>query len=70
VEPPPELPPPPPAAGVTAADGADALDVLTAFVAVASNVYAVPFVSPVTMQLVAGGVTVQFLVASPTTDTV
>ena len=35
--------------GVTALDGADGAPVPTAFVAVTVNVYAVPFVSPVTV---------------------
>ena len=42
-------------AGVTAFDGLDARPVPIAFVAVTVNVYAVPFVSPVTVVLVAGG---------------
>jgi hypothetical protein len=43
------------AAGVTALDAADAGPFPIAFVAVTVNVYAVPFVSPVTRTLVAGG---------------
>ena len=43
------------AAGVTAVDGLDSGPVPTAFVALTVNVYAVPFVSPVTVALVAGG---------------
>jgi len=39
--------------GVTAADGADAAPVLTAFLAVTVNVYGVPFVSPVTVAVTA-----------------
>ena len=46
----------PPAAGVTAADAAEAGPVPTALVAVTVKVYAVPLVSPVTVVLVAGGV--------------
>jgi hypothetical protein len=46
-------PPPPPPVGVTPFDGADAGPVPAAFDAVTVNVYAVPFVSPGTMTLVA-----------------
>ena len=53
-------------AGVTAADAFDAADVPDAFVAVAVNVKATSFVKPVTMQLVAGAVTVQVFVTPPT----
>ena len=45
--------------GLTEPDAADAPDVPEAFVAVAENVYAVPFVRPVTVHEVAGLVTVQ-----------
>jgi hypothetical protein len=43
------------AAGVTAVDGFDARPVPIELVAVTVNVYAVPFVSPVTVAFVAGG---------------
>ena len=43
------------AVGETAADVADATPVPTEFAAVTVNVYAVPFASPLTVQLVAGG---------------
>ena len=46
-------------AGLTEPDAADEPDVPAAFVAVAENVYAVPFVRPVTVHEVAGLVTVQ-----------
>ena len=42
------------ALGETAADATDAAPVPTAFAAVTVNVYAVPFVSPLNVQLVAG----------------
>ena len=45
--------------GLTVPDAPDPLDVPAAFVAVAENVYGVPFVSPVTVHDVAGLVTVQ-----------
>ena len=45
--------------GVTEADAVDALDVPAEFVAVVLNVYAVPFVKPVTIHELAGTVTVQ-----------
>ena len=51
---------------MTAADAFDAADVPDALVAVAVNVKATPFVRPVTMQLVAGTVTVQVFVTPPT----
>jgi hypothetical protein len=41
--------------GVTAVDAADSAPVPTVFVALTVNVYAVPFVSPVTVAVVAGG---------------
>ena len=41
------------AVGVTDADGAEAADAPTAFVALTENVYAVPLVRPVTVQVVA-----------------
>jgi hypothetical protein len=47
-------------AGVTAAEGNEAAEVPTAFVAVTVNVYAVPFASPVTVQLVVADVHVKF----------
>jgi hypothetical protein len=47
-------------AGVTATEGVEAAEVPTAFVAVTVNVYAVPFVSPVTVQLVVADVQVRF----------
>ena len=52
--PPPPLPPPPPPPelGVTDGDAADAVDEPTPLRAVTVNVYAVPFVSPSTVQLV------------------
>ena len=57
-----ELPAPPPpvplAAGVTATDADDAFEVPTAFVAVTVKVYAVPFVSPVTVMGLAAPVAV------------
>ena len=43
-------------AGVTAADGVDGAEVPTVLVAVTVNVYAVPLVSPDTVQVVAAGV--------------
>ena len=46
------------AAGVTAADGADAGPVPTLLVAVTVNVYAVPFVRPLTVALVGAGLPV------------
>ena len=46
------------AVGVTAADATEAAEVPLALVAVAVKVYAVPFVSPVTVQEVAGAVMV------------
>jgi hypothetical protein len=46
------------APGVTGVDGAEAGPVPTAFVAETVNVYVVPFCSPVTVVLVAGGVPV------------
>ena len=45
--------------GVTEADAVDAPDVPAEFVAVVLNVYAVPFVKPVTAHELAGTVTVQ-----------
>ncbi len=51
-------------------DAADALEVPKVFVAVAVNVYEVPFVRLVTVQLVAGDVTVHVLVLSSTVVTV
>ena len=67
---PPPLPPPPlPAAGVTAVDTADAAEVPIVLVAVAVNVYEVPFVRPATMHDVAGAVTVQVFVLSSTVVT-
>ena len=42
-------------AGVTAVEAADAAPLPTAFVAVTRNVYAVPFVKPVIVVLVTGG---------------
>jgi hypothetical protein len=71
-DPPPLDPPPPPplpAAGVTTADTADAADVPIVLVAVAVNVYEVPFVRPVTVHEVAGAVTVQVNVLSSTVVT-
>jgi hypothetical protein len=50
------------AAGVTALDAADAGPVPAEFVAVTVNVYAVPFVSPVTLAVVAGGLPVTVVV--------
>ena len=50
-------------AGVTVADGADAAEVPTPFVAVAVNVYSEPFVSPVISHDVAGDVMVHVLPA-------
>ena len=47
------------ATGLTELDAADPLDVPAALVAVAENVYGVPVVRPVTVQDVAGLVTVQ-----------
>ena len=47
------------ASGLTEPDEADAPDVPAAFVAVAENVYGVPFVRPLTVHEVAGLVTVQ-----------
>ena len=44
--------------GVTAVDGADTAPLPTALVAITVNVYAVPFVNPVTTRLAAGGVPV------------
>jgi hypothetical protein len=70
LDPPPPPPPPPPAAGVTAVDAVDADDVPAPFVAVAVNVYEVPFVRPDTTQLVAGDVTVHVFVLSSTVVTV
>ena len=56
-------------AGVTGADGADAGPVPTALVAVTMNVYAVPFVRPVTVADGEGGlpVTVVGVCATPPT---
>jgi len=56
--------------GVTADDAADAALVPLAFVAVAVKVYAVPFVRPVTEQLIAGGVKEHDLELSCTAVTV
>ena len=47
------------ATGVTEVDATDKPDVPTEFVAVVLNVYAVPFVKPVTIHELAGTVTVQ-----------
>jgi hypothetical protein len=47
-----------PAVGVTPVDAVDAALVPTEFVAVAVNVYVVPFVSPVTVQVNVGDVAV------------
>ena len=55
-----------PKTGVAESDATDAAEVPTVFVAVALNVYAVPFVRPVTTQLFAGTVTVQVRVTPPT----
>jgi hypothetical protein len=46
-------------AGITADDAAESVDVPEAFVAVVSNLYAVPFVRPEITQVVAGAFTVQ-----------
>ena len=46
-------------AGVTADDADESVDVPEAFVAVVSNLYAVPFVRPEITQVVAGALTVQ-----------
>lgn len=43
-----------PAAGTAGSDGTEAVDVPMAFVDVTVNVYEVPFVRPVTTQVVAG----------------
>jgi hypothetical protein len=51
---------------VTAFDGAEAGPVPTAFVAVTMNVYAVPFVKPVTVADVAGGEPVTVVVVCAT----
>jgi hypothetical protein len=53
--------------GVTGVDGSLAADVPSAFVAVTVNVYAVPFVRPVTTQLVAGTVTTHDPPGAPVT---
>jgi hypothetical protein len=50
-------------AGVTEFDAAERGPVPTAFVAETLNVYAVPFVSPVTLTLVAGGLPLTVVVA-------
>ena len=46
-------------AGITADDAAESVDVPDAFVAVVSNLYAVPFVRPEITQVVEGAFTVQ-----------
>ena len=56
--------------GTTAADAADEPEVPLPFVAVAVKVYDVPFVRPLTTQLVAGTVTVHDLEPSSTAVTV
>ena len=53
-------------AGVTALDAVDALDVPAEFVAVVANVYAVPFVKPVTAHEPDAPVTVQVRVTPET----
>jgi hypothetical protein len=52
--------------GVVDDDALDAVDVVTALLAVAVNVYATPLVSPVTAQLPEAPVTVQVLVTPET----
>jgi hypothetical protein len=54
--------------GVTSADGKDAAEVPPVFVALALNVYAVPFVKPVTSQDQGVTVTVHFLPYTTTFD--
>jgi hypothetical protein len=49
------------AVGVTGVDAADADDVPTELVAVTVKVYAVPFVSPLTVHVVAGATAVHVL---------
>ena len=53
--------------GVTGSEGSLALDVPSTFTAVAVKVYAVPLVSPVTTQLVAGTVITQLPPGAPVT---
>jgi len=48
-------------AGIAAAEVADATPVPMLFIAFAVNVYEVPFVSPVILQLVAGAIAVQVI---------
>ena len=48
-------------AALTAIDAVEVSEIPIAFVAVATYLYSVPFVSPVTVQLVAGALTVQVL---------
>ena len=57
-------------AGVTGADAGDNPVVLSPLVAVVLNVYATPFVSPLTTHEPDDPVTVQVFVASPTAVTV
>ena len=70
LDPPPLEPPPLLATGVAAADAVDIPEVPAKFVAVAVKVYGVPFVRPLTMQDVAGAVTVHVFVLSSTAVTV